>query len=381
MEKQEIYVWVGQDYKEMTKSLLRECDLASLVGDRRKRIGIKPNLVNPTPAFLGATTHPEMVAGLIEYLQEEGFFHLSILEGSWVGDVTSDAFEVCGYEELSRTYQVPLVDMQREKPHALTVDGEKIYVGEAALSVDFLIGCPVLKGHCQTRVTCAMKNLKGLLPNAEKRRFHALGLHRPIALLQVALPQSFVLVDNICSDLDFEDGGNPVTMNRIFAARDPVLMDTYAASLLHYRAEDIPYLIMAESLGAGCASLEKAQVRFFGEEARELPLSRKVVAVEDVVEEVDSCSACYGSLIPALDSLREEYGFSGTDEILDALGDKICIGQGFRGKKGRLGIGNCTRGFARTLPGCPPEPEEIEDFLRGIMMEKKRREDEDREDG
>ena len=39
-------------------------------------IGIKPNLVAPVPAEFGGTTHPEVVAGIIEYLQGNGFTNL-----------------------------------------------------------------------------------------------------------------------------------------------------------------------------------------------------------------------------------------------------------------------------------------------------------------
>lgn len=41
-----------------------------------------------------------------------------------------------------------------------------------------------------------------------------MGLHKPIAHLATVVPNDFILVDNICGDLDFEEGGNPVTMNR-----------------------------------------------------------------------------------------------------------------------------------------------------------------------
>ena len=40
-----------------------------------------------------------------------------------------------------------------------------------ALDADFLINLPVLKGHCQTAMTCALKNCKGCIPDREKRRF------------------------------------------------------------------------------------------------------------------------------------------------------------------------------------------------------------------
>ena len=56
----------------MTKRLLEAAELDSLIGDRSSRIGIKPNLVVPAPAEFGATTHPEVVAGVIEYLLAGG---------------------------------------------------------------------------------------------------------------------------------------------------------------------------------------------------------------------------------------------------------------------------------------------------------------------
>lgn len=90
--------------------------------------------------------------------------------------------------------------------------GMKLQICSSVRKLDFLINVPVLKGHCQTKITCALKNMKGLIPNKEKRHFHKLGLHKPIAHLNVGIHQDFIVVDNICGDLDFEDGGNPVVM-------------------------------------------------------------------------------------------------------------------------------------------------------------------------
>ena len=62
-----------------------------------------------------------------------------MLEGSWVGDKTREAFylrldiSICGGMELN---------VKRVKEY-------------------FLINVPVLKGHCQTKITCALKNMKG----------------------------------------------------------------------------------------------------------------------------------------------------------------------------------------------------------------------------
>ena len=156
---------------------------------------------------------------------------------------------MCGYRELTEKYQVPFWDMQKDKGIERDCRGMKLNVCERAANIDFLINVPVLKGHCQTKITCALKNMKGLIPNTEKRHFHAMGLHEPIAHLNAGLHQDFVVVDNICGDLDFEDGGNPVVMNRIWAGTDPVLIDSYVCQIMHYTTKDVPYIELAEKLG------------------------------------------------------------------------------------------------------------------------------------
>ena len=365
MKKNEIYVIQGKEYKAMTLQILEQSALEELIGDVDSRIGIKPNLVSPSPAPYGATTHPEIVEGIVEYLQERGFHNLVILEGSWVGDRTSEAVQVCGYDRLCEKYGIEFWDTQKEKGVPRDCEGMTLKICRCVEDLDFLINVPVWKGHCQTKITCALKNLKGLIPNSEKRRFHSLGLHKPIAHLNAGIRQDFIVVDHICGDLDFEDGGNPVVCDQILTARDPVLCDAYVCEKMHYRPKQVPYIPLAQELGVGSADLSGLTVRECqaGRKERELPRDRKIVHVQDAVEEVESCSACYGYLIPALDQLREE-------GLLDRLEDKICIGQGFRGKSGKLGIGQCTGRFQYSLEGCPPTENQIYEFLKKYILEK-----------
>lgn len=368
MEKNEIIVIHGRDYKEQAYTLCKEAALAAMIGDKTKRIGLKPNLVAPVLASEGGTTHPEVVAGVIEYLKDEGFGKLTIMEGSWVGDDTANAYSYCGYEELCQGYEIPFIDAQKQPAVKTDCGGLELLIAACAAEVDFMINLPVLKGHCQTRMTCALKNMKGLLPNREKRHFHAMGLHRPIGHLALGIHQDFILVDNICGDLDFEDGGHPVVMNRMFCGTDPVLIDTYAASELGYTPADIPYIQYAEQAGVGSAKLSDLQLRILNEPIvtlKELRPGRRVLEVNDRVEEVESCSACYGYLLPALDMLKEE-------GLLDRLPEKICIGQGYRGKCGKLGVGNCTARFEHTVKGCPPTEGQIYQFLKTYIEGEKR---------
>ena len=179
-----------------------------------------------------------------------------------------------------------------------------------------------------------------------------------IACLAKALPVHLTVVDAICGDLTFEEGGHPVPMDRLIGGIDPVLVDSYGASLLGFDATDIKYLPLAEGLGVGSTDLKAAVIHEYRLEDKTQNLFRSG-GVEEVLSKYitadAACSVCYGGLIHALKRVTEK-GKRPTQPI--------CIGQGFRGHEGKgIGIGNCTGKFKSYLPGCPPSAKEIADFL------------------
>ncbi len=362
MRKNQINVVYGDNPLNMVELLLQTIKPEEQI-PKGARIGLKPNLVLGKPASSGATTHPEIVEGIICYFQARGYEDLCIMESSWVGEKTERAFEVCGYRDLAENYQVKLINLKKDATVQRQVGDLALTVCSSPLEVDYLINLPVLKAHCQTKLTCALKNMKGCVPDSEKRRFHRLGLYKPIAHLSAALPVDLVIVDGICGDLTFEEGGNPVPMGRLFAGTDPVLIDSYAASLLGLDVLDVPYISMAAKLGSGKAELTGAEIIEINPEEKTpgtFRLSSSLQALAKYVDERQACSACYGSLIHALHRLEEEGN-------LDSLGlgeKEIKIGQGFRGNSGEgIGIGACTRSLSNSLPGCPPSAREIKNFL------------------
>jgi uncharacterized protein (DUF362 family) len=355
LEKNEILVVYGTKSAEMALKIAEASSLAELIGDRKKRIGLKPNLVVSRPAEGGATTHPEIAAGLIAYLKKNGFNNIAILEGSWVGDSTSNAFSACGYRALAGEAGVELIDTQADRYESVDCMGMNIEICKSALALDFMINLPVLKGHCQTLLTCALKNNKGVISDREKRRFHSLGLHKPIAHLNTKVRNDFIVVDGICGDLDFEEGGNPVYGGRLFAARDPVLCDAWAAALMGYSIAEIPYIGLAEKLGVGVSGPVRVRELNKNSDVPPPPLPMgKAKQLSVYIKEDKACSACYAGLVFALSRLGRGR---------DGLGP-VHIGQGFRGKKGKLGIGLCTAAFDSSCPGCPPTGAEILKFLR-----------------
>ena len=348
----DITIIYGMDAKEMTAALLRDIAFEKRL-DSGMNVVIKPNLVVAKPASEGATTHPEIVEGIILFLKDYGMKSPVIAEGSWLGETTDRAFERCGYTALAKKYGLKLLDTKKDKVIKRNTHGLTLGVCEIVANADFLINVPVLKGHCQTTLTCCLKNMKGCIPDSEKRRYHDIGLHEPIAALNTILKPGLHVIDSICGDPTFEEGGKPVVSNRILAGTDPVLLDSYGAALLGYNPASIGYLRYAAEYGLGKLFDTDTAIRELQTENRPKTnpagQSDLVRRLAKHIDEQNACSACYAALIFALNKTGTRH-----------LKDKIKIGQGFRGKKcSGLGVGNCTAGCDRHIPGCPPTATEI----------------------
>lgn len=353
-----IYEIFGDDAHTMTAALMEAADVASAI-PAGASIGLKPNLVVAGTPESGATTHAGVLSGAIEYLQRHGFRDISVMEGSWVGDQTGRASKLCGYDKVCREYGVPFYDLKRDDTVTVETKLRPMEISRRAWETDYLIDLPVLKGHCQTTMTCALKNCKGCLPDREKRRFHTEGLMKPIAALAAALKPKLVIVDSICGDLNFEEGGNPVQTNRMYLGTDPVQIDAYGCRLMGLDTADVPYIGLAERWGAGSAEIREGDTVTLNQpqSSRSYPAASGLVRkLTRNVQEDSACSACYAALVRGLYAAGEE-GIH--------YGGPIAIGQGWKGREfDGLGVGNCCRGASCHVKGCPPTGKDVMEALR-----------------
>ena len=224
-----------------------------------------------------------------------------------------------------------------------------------ALDAGLLVNLPVLKGHGQTKMTCALKNLKGCLPDKEKRRFHALGLTKPIAALGAYLRPRLTVVDSICGDLNFEEGGTPVHTNRMYLGTDPVQLDSYGRSLMGLMPEDVKYIELAEKYGGGSSQWSESDIVLLNQpvESSDYPKPSGIVSrLTKHVHQDKACSSCFAALVRALYTS----GMGSRSEIY--------IGQGWTNKKiNGLGIGKCCKNAPVCVMGCPPTADEIAKVL------------------
>ncbi len=329
-----IYINYGKAIFNMTTQLLEEINPQI---SKDARVVLKPNLVVAKKAEMGATTHIEIVEAVIEYLLKKGITNISVMEGAWIGENTNRAYKACGYHKL----KVPFVDLKGDETQLFKIDGINIEFCKSILQADYLINLPVIKGHCQTKITCALKNMKGCISDNSKRMFHNLGLHKPIACLNKIKMADLVIADGICGDLDFEEGGNPVQSDMLVAGTDSVLIDSYVAKLMGYNPLDIEYIALASKYGLGKTEGEVLRVLSKEQPKPIANAGRKITSVEGYIKQDSACSACYASCVRALYNSPKK--------------QTLHVGQGYKNIEAEgIGVGNCTCNFKSYVKGCPP---------------------------
>ncbi|MFH1085358.1 MAG: DUF362 domain-containing protein, partial [Chloroflexota bacterium] len=145
---------------------------------------IKPNLVAPPPDPLcGACTSAAVCQALADLVIERGA-RAVIAESSARGLDTGVAMEIMGYTRL-RAQGYDVVDLKRTPTVRVPVPGGRVLSDvvtfELALQADAILSVPVMKTHDQTDVSLSLKNLKGLVTDAEKRRIHQIGVFEGVA--------------------------------------------------------------------------------------------------------------------------------------------------------------------------------------------------------
>jgi len=116
-------------------------------------------------------------------------------------------------------------------------------------------------------------------------------------------------------------------------------------------------------MGVGTTDLANADIVELNKDngSRKLTPSRKVQQLSRYIVEDSACSACYGSLIYAMERLHEK-------GLLNRLNKKLYIGQNFKNKKcDGIGIGTCTSGFDKCVKGCPPKARDIVGYLEDFI--------------
>jgi len=366
------------------------------------RVVIKPNIVFWTMATAfpkwGVITTSRVVEDMVVLLAERGIGDIAICEGTVLRDPkdkTSQhhAFQTLGYGALGKRYGVRLLSVFERPFESVDLgDGARLKFNTDILNADFVVNLPVLKTHSQAVVSLGIKNLKGTIDLASRKRCHNADPEKDlnfwIAKLADKMPPMLTLLDGIFTA---EQGPNiDGIMHRsdiLVASADVLSADLVGARILGHEPADVPHLVNAARHRQ--RPLDLSDVTVVGEpmeavaryheytfpytEDGMLPANMENMGLKGLSYpkyDLTMCTYCSGVTGVILSSIARAWRGEAFDEV-EVLTGKVM--NPTPGKNKTVLIGKCIYQKHKDNPnlkealavkGCPPRPRSIVKALR-----------------
>ena len=220
--------------------------LGSLVnpGDE---IYLKPNFVAPRSSSQGVTTDLEIIRVVAEEGRRCGGIPI-LYETPAIEFDRDQVFRFLGVPEFASKNGIlipdgPIEFIKVDVPGGRALKRIKI---PKILQRAKIINLPKLKTHVRAQMTCAIKNLIGLLPDEEKRRIHVQGVHRTVADLPKVFQPILTVVDAmICLEGDGPTYGDRIGVGLIIAGQDIIAVDEVCGRVIGRSPDEVEYLKLA----------------------------------------------------------------------------------------------------------------------------------------
>lgn len=220
---------------------------------------LKPNLVmkrNPNEA---TTTHPSVVAAVIDELMAIGVTDIVIADspgGPYTKSAVSGIYEVCGMNALSKQGAFVNADFSvcsfQNKNAKLVKEFTLI---NAVKKADYIINLPKIKTHAMMTFSGAVKNLFGTVPGLMKPEFHWRFPDKDdfadmlLDLTDTVAPDVSIIDAVVGMEGDGPTGGTAIKCGAIIAGENPYILDIYSSKLIGLEPSSVPTIKMAAERG------------------------------------------------------------------------------------------------------------------------------------
>jgi uncharacterized protein (DUF362 family)/Pyruvate/2-oxoacid:ferredoxin oxidoreductase delta subunit len=269
-----------QNYDEgsVLGALRRSIDLIGGIQNfvkKGSRVLLKPNLLYGKNPEKAVTTHPSILRGMIQIVQEAGGIP-SIGDSPAVGSLTKTA-EKAGIKAVADEMNCHLVEFN--KP-ILPLKGEgKIFkqleIDQTVLEADVVINLPKFKTHSLTLLTLGVKNLFGCIPGPRKALWHLKAGEDRKTFAQIlvdvyqAIRPSLTILDGIVGmEGNGPNSGPPIPLGLILASGDSLSLDQVVCDLLGISRKSLMTNRVALEQGLGADGIE-----VFGEKLEDMRIS------------------------------------------------------------------------------------------------------------
>jgi len=409
MSKSKVSVVKYEKPLESVRKLVESINLFDGI-PKDAKVFIKPNIVywNRFTNFpkYGVLTTSRIVEDVVVLLKERGIDDISIGEGIVTGDVkdtetAADAFEKLGYNVLKERYGVKPINTFEHPFEKIDLGtGFNVKFSSVALAADVVISLPALKTHSQAVVTLGFKNLKGLINQASRKKFHSADpekdLHYNVAQLPKKLKKVLTIIDGLYT---LERGpamdGKPHRKDILVASSDILSADMVGSKLLGIEPSDVPHLLQAakdrkrpmdlsdiEVIGEKIEDLASHhEWDFIYNDAGDLPLPFQRIGVKGLkYQKYDSslctyCSGINGTLLLIIKNAWQARKGEPFDKV-EFLNGKLQ--KPTPGMNKTILIGQCQYNMNKDHPdikemipikGCPPSMEDVRHAFSQIGIE------------
>jgi uncharacterized protein (DUF362 family) len=397
-------------YEKPLESLRKAVNLAgglgAITGD--SKVCIKPNFcqwfdgVN-FPKY-GVLTTARLIEDMVILLKEQGADDIYIVEGAVEIEKKREStieqvVRGMGLNLLTERYGVAIKDALRGSFTRVTAGDVTLSVNEDILAADFIINMPVLKTHSQTVVSLGIKNLKGSLNIASRKKCHTpkkgVDLDYHLARLPELLPTYLTVIDGIYS---LERGplitGRAHRSNIIVASKDVISADKVGATILGIDPQTVPYINSAAGYNGRPTDLSDIRIKggvdissalkpheweFVQNESGELPLFFERAGIKGLTypqADKSMCTYCADFIYYIIQGILTSKNKDNPFDDMEVLHGKAL--EPAEGHKHTLLVGQCQVKKNRNNPrinhcveikGCPPSKKELLDAYAELGIE------------
>lgn len=222
---------------------------------RGKRVLLKPNLVETAIGQAHINTHPAVVVAVAEVFRRLDAREVFVAEGqghrrdSWL------VLDESGMGAALAEAHLEFVDLNHDDVEPVAnagnwTDLDRLYLPKTLRSADILVSMPKLKTHHWAGVTCAMKNLFGVMPGViygwPKNVLHWAGIPNAILDINATVRPSLAIVDGVVGmDGDGPIMGRPKPTGAVILGRNLPAVDATCVRVMGLNPYGVPYLTKA----------------------------------------------------------------------------------------------------------------------------------------
>lgn len=239
-------------------SVLRDA-LATLGIDRTrvrgKTVLLKPNLVETALGVQHINTHPAVVVAAAEVFRRMDAARVLVAEGQGHRRDSELVLDESGTRRALRESKLAFVDLNHDDVAPIRNAGgwtnlPRLHLPRTLLAADWVVSMPKLKTHHWAGVTCAMKNLFGVMPGVvygwPKNVLHWQGIPQSILDINATVRPHLAIVDGIVGmEGDGPIMGTPKSVGCLIVGTNAAAVDATATRVMGLNVSGVEYLTKA----------------------------------------------------------------------------------------------------------------------------------------